>query len=48
MTSVPLEVQALRDFPTVTGGVSEGGDMLCWLMLTRGFAAADDSRGLAR
>ena len=26
MTSVPLVVQALRDFPTVTGGVSEGGD----------------------
>ena len=35
MTSVPLVVQALRDFPTVTGGVSEGGDshaplFVCW------------------
>ena len=33
MTSVPLIVQALGDFPTVTDGISEGGDFHAKLCL---------------
>jgi hypothetical protein len=35
MTSVPLVVQALRNFPTVTGGVSEGADSHAPLFVCR-------------